>query len=123
MQFHNQYQMVNKQSKLAGFDPRKNSSSYLIVIQNVTKLSLLDTKFGKEVIGEAGQAQAARIDPNAKFFVEYHATLYSNQVNNGLKGYYGRTATSGPIELVQEADGTYKSEAEDFMYMHTSFTE
>ena len=77
---------------------RKSTQSYLIVIQGLQKLSLLDTKFGKDIIGEAGETSAARIDPNAKYYVEYHATLYSNQ-NNGLKGYYGRTATSGPVEL------------------------
>ena len=34
-QLHQQYQMVNKQDKIKGFDKRKNSSPYLVIIQGI----------------------------------------------------------------------------------------
>ena len=89
-------------------------------------LSLKDTKFGRETLGEVGQMQAPPVDANATYFVEYHATLHSNQgPNNGLSGYYGRTASSRPLKLQQNATSPdlYESTAEDFFFIHTSFAE
>ena len=47
--------MVNKQDKIKGFDKRKNSTPYLIVIQGIQALSLKDTKFGRAVLSDLGQ--------------------------------------------------------------------
>ena len=41
-------------------------------------MSLKDTKFGREVLGDVGQMQAPSMNVNASYFVEYHATLHSN---------------------------------------------
>ena len=71
--------MVNKQDKIKGFERRKNSTPYLIVIQGIQALSLKDTKFGRAVLSDLGQLQAPQINVNANYFVEYHATLHSNQ--------------------------------------------
>ena len=69
---------MNRQHKIRGFDKRKASAPYLVVLQGLKNLSLKDTKFGRERLGEVGQMQAPQINTKAQYFVEYHATLHSN---------------------------------------------
>ena len=57
-QLHEQHQLVNRQNKIKGFDKRKASAPFLVVLQGLKDLSLKDTKFGRERLGEVGQMQA-----------------------------------------------------------------
>ena len=72
------YAMSNTQQRIKGFDPRAQTLPYLVTIQGVRSLSLADTKFGKPVMGEAGQMVAPTQPADARYSVEYHATFYSN---------------------------------------------
>ena len=116
---------MNRQHKIRGFDKRKASAPYLVVLQGLRGLSLKDTKFGRERLGEVGQMQAPQINTQAQYFVQYHATLHSNQPPPGLAGFYGRTCTSTEKRLVASpTDPTmFDSNEEAFMFFHTSFTE
>ena len=39
----------------------------------------MDTKLCKPTLNELGLQEKAAIDQTAKYYVEYHATLFSNQ--------------------------------------------
>ena len=69
--------------------------------------------------------QAPQINTKAQYFVQYHATLHSNQPSPGLAGFYGRTCTSTELRLgASPTDPTmFDSNEEAFMFFHTSFTE
>ena len=47
--------MSNTMHRIKGYDPRAQTLPYLVTIQGVRSLSLADTKFGKPVLGDAGQ--------------------------------------------------------------------
>lgn len=105
---------------------RKPTLPYLVVIQGIQNFSLKDTKFGRPTMGDLGQLTSPRSDPNAKYYVEYHATLRSNQQpDQGLFGFYGRTCSSNPKPLVPSPSdpNMLETASEDFIYFHTSFTE
>ena len=82
---------------------RKTTQPYLVVIQGIQHLSLKDTGFGRSITGDNGQLIPTQIDANAKYSVEYHATLHSNQQPQGLFGYYGRTCSSSLKPLIPSA--------------------
>ena len=50
--------------------------------------------FGKSQLGNHGQMTEPSLDTQAEYYIEYHATLYSDQGDKGLKGFYGRTCKS-----------------------------
>ena len=79
-------------------------------------MSLKDTKLGQPRFGKSGELVQPAVDYTAKYTVEYHCTLHSNQMptqaraaagakqpgvveEKGLRGFYGRTCFSSPKPL------------------------
>ena len=91
--------MVNKAQRIQNFNPKAETKPYLVTIQGIRALSLKDTKFGKPKLGPMGQMVEPVQSPSATYSVEYHATLFSNQVEPGLRGFYGHTCHSQPKKL------------------------
>lgn len=112
--------MINSQHLIHGFNEKKASQPYLVIIQGVKSLSLQDTQFGKPANNQAAPSQVQ----GAVYYVEYHATLHSEQ-SNGLFGFYGRTCSSGPKRLKVSASNPNELETDEeaFFFFHTSFTE
>ena len=104
---------IDTEDKIVGFNSNKSaltiqkSKPFLIAIESLKDLSLEDTVFKNDIQ-----------EPNVSYAVEYHCTLFSAQ-QQGYTGFYGRTYISRPKPL----DNQNAVGKEDFIFLHSTFTE
>jgi hypothetical protein len=105
---------LNNEKQLPGFEPRKDSVSYIVWIKNVKGIPHAEPQTGTSGMNLPMSS--------AKYFLEFYVTLYNKDLGE-FGGFYGRTYRSQVLPL-RESGGTWScTEKEDTLYFHTNYLE
>ena len=131
----NEHRMIDTAERLLnplGWNSTAQSRSYLINITGVVDVPnpFEDMSTNHLTQDYYRKKQQMRLKGAEEYYVEYHCTLYSiGERQNASKkehaarpGFYGRTYKSSP-KLLKRGIKYHDSNEEDFIFLHTSFSE